>query len=294
MKRVLSLTLAGALALSLLAACGGNKTPGAGSSAPSASTSQPAASVPEAQPVLTLNQEEVTLSAPGATFQLKWTMEPAVSGAKVEFTSSDESVATVDENGLITAVGNGGAAIAASYGEVTAECITYCKWEEEPASSAQKPEPAPKPEPDASKPSGSSSTAATSVDLQAFYDDVTGKYELGMLELADDTLLEAYYPELAGISAEQKFIYVCMMSMNNGEFGLVQVKDAGDVDVVKAAFQSRIDFMVGDGNGPGGAWYPESMDQWEQNSRIVSNGNYIMMVVNENCDAIVDEFNALF
>ncbi len=140
----------------------------------------------------------------------------------------------------------------------------------------------------------SSSAAATIVDLQAFYDDVTGKYELGMLELADDALLEAYYPELVGISAEQKFVYVCMMSMNNGEFGLVQVSDAGDVDAVKAAFQARVDFMVGDGNGPGGAWYPEAMDQWEQNSRIVSNGNYVMLVVNENCDAIVDEFNAVF
>lgn len=285
MKRVLSLTLAGALALSLLAACGGNKAPGAGSSAPSASTSQPAASVPETQPVLTLNQEEVTLNAPGATFQLKWTMEPVVYGAKVEFTSSDESVATVDENGLITAVGNGGASIAASYGEVTVECIVYCQWEEVE----------PEPKPDASKPSGGSgSSAAASVDLQAFYDDVTGKYEFGMLELADDTLLEAYYPELAGISAEQKLIYVCMMSMNSGEFGLVQVSDAGDVDAVKAAFQARVDFMVGDGNGPGGAWYPEAMDQWEQNSRIVSNGNYVMLVVHESCDAIVDEFNALF
>ncbi len=43
-------------------------------------------------------------------------------------------------------------------------------------------------------------------------------------------------------------VYVCMISMNNGEFGLVQVKDSKDVDAVKAAFQSRIDYMVGDGN----------------------------------------------
>ncbi len=134
----------------------------------------------------------------------------------------------------------------------------------------------------------------TQVDLQAFYDDTVGKYEFGMLELADDTLLEQFYPDLAGISAEQKLIYVCMMSMNNGEFGLVQVADAGDVDAVKAAFQARIDFMVGDGNGPGGAWYPGPTEMWQNNSRIVSNGNYVMMVVHENCDDIVDEFNALF
>ena len=85
-----------------------------------------------------------------------------------------------------------------------------------------------------------------------------------------------------------------MMSMNNGEFGLVQVKDSADVDAVKAIFQARIDYMAGDGEGPGGAWYPGPTEQWTNNSRVVSNGNYVMMVVHENCDAIVAQFNALF
>jgi len=138
------------------------------------------------------------------------------------------------------------------------------------------------------------STPAANVDLQAFYDATTGKYEFGFLELADSSILDNVYPGLSGISAEQMLVYVCMISMNNGEFGLVQVKDSKDVDAVKAAFQSRIDYMVGDGNGPGGAQYPMAMDQWENNSRIVSNGNYVMMIVHENCDDIVNEFNALF
>ena len=132
------------------------------------------------------------------------------------------------------------------------------------------------------------------MDLSAFYSTITGKYEFGFLELADSSILDNVYPGLSGISAEQMLVYVCMISMNNGEFGLVQVKDSKDVDAVKAAFQSRIDYMVGDGNGPGGAQYPMAMDQWENNSRIVSNGNYVMMVIHENCDDIVDEFNALF
>ena len=33
---------------------------------------------------------------------------------------------------------------------------------------------------------------------------------------------------------------------------------------------------------------------WKNNSRIVSSGNYVMMVVHENCDDIVNLFNALF
>ena len=85
-----------------------------------------------------------------------------------------------------------------------------------------------------------------------------------------------------------------MITMNNGEFGLVQVKNSSDVAAVKAVFQARIDYMVGDGNGPGGAYYPAAMTQWEENSRVVSNGNYVMMVVHENCDEIVSQFNALF
>ena len=43
-------------------------------------------------------------------------------------------------------------------------------------------------------------------------------------------------------------------------------------------------------NGPGGAWYPGPIEQWTNNSRVVSNGNYVMMVVHENCDDIVSAF----
>ena len=102
------------------------------------------------------------------------------------------------------------------------------------------------------------------------------------------------YPGLSDISTEQCLVYVVMISMNNGEFGLVQVQDSKDVDTVKKIFQDRVDYMVGDGNGPGGAQYPMAMEQWELNSRIVSNGNYVMMVVHENADDIVNAFNALF
>ena len=48
---------------------------------------------------------------------------------------------------------------------------------------------------------------------------------------------------------------------------------AADVAAVKAILQARINYMVGDGNGPGGAWYPEAMDTWESQSRVVSSGH---------------------
>ena len=329
-RRILAMALASALALSL-AACGGGNGGGSASSTPggssSVSSSQPDGSAPDgsnpdvsspdgSQPdasdpdgsasgsaggsassaeglkvTLTLNRTNIELNKAGATFRLRYTAEPDTDGIPT-FTSSDEKVATVDKNGTIKAVAPGKATITVECGGATASAKVNCDWKAEST------------EPDTSKPSGGSSGSSSSssssgsssstVDLSAFYSAITGKYEFGFLELADSSILDNVYPGLSGISAEQMLVYVCMISMNNGEFGLVQVKDSKDVDAVKAAFQSRIDYMVGDGNGPGGAQYPMAMDQWENNSRIVSNGNYVMMIVHENCDDIVNEFNALF
>ena len=334
-RRIFTAVLAAAMVLSL-AACGGKNGGGssssqpdgsdssgsgsAGGSASSSDGSQPDGSAGDIEPLpsatLTLNRTNITLNKAGATFQLKWTVDPVVNTVPT-FTSSDGSVVKVDSQGKITAVAPGKATITVEQSSITdasgkplsATCNVTCDWKTETD-----------PTPDTSKPNGdsssgdsssgdsssgssssggsssgdSSSAPAANVDLSDFYTTVTGKYEFGFLELADSSILDNVYPGLSGISAEQMLVYVCMISMNNGEFGLVQVKDSKDVDAVKAAFQSRIDYMVGDGNGPGGAQYPMAMDQWENNSRIVSNGNYVMMIVHENCDDIVNEFNALF
>ena len=148
------------------------------------------------------------------------------------------------------------------------------------------PTPKPTPEPTPEPPAG--------VDLSAFYEDVTSMHEFGHLQLADSTLLDGYYPGLSSISTEQCLVYVCQMTMNNGEFGLVQVKNSADAARVKAIFQAHIDQMVGTDDNPGAAWYPGAIESWQNNSRVVSNGNYVMMVVHENSDQIVSQFNALF
>ena len=209
------------------------------------------------------------------------------------FTSSKPEVASVDEAGTVTAVAPGTATITVQYDGAEASCIIRCSWKEEAPGSSSSSGGSGSSSSSGSS-SGSGSSSAAQVDLQSFYDSITGKYEFGFLELADSTILDVTYAGMTKISAEQMLVYVCMISMNNGEFGLVQVKDSKDVEAVKAIFQARIDYMVGDGNGPGGAQYPMAMDQWENNSRVVSNGNYVMMIVHENCDDIVSEFNALF
>ena len=111
---------------------------------------------------------------------------------------------------------------------------------------------------------------------------------------ADTSLMDGFYAGLSSIPAEQRLVYVNQMTMNLGELVLVQVSNSSDVSAVKAILQARIDYMVGDGNGPGGAWYPGPTEEWRNNSRVVSSGNYVMMVVDDDCDAIVSDFNALF
>ena len=159
---------------------------------------------------------------------------------------------------------------------------------------APKPTPTPKPTPAPTPTPEPTPTPASKVDLAAFYASVTRQYEFGFLELASKDLLDGLYPGLSGIGAEQRLVYITQMSMNNGEVGLVQVKNSADVAAVKAIFQARINYMVGDEENKPGAWYPGPTEQWRNNSRVVSNGNYVMMVVHENCDAIVSQFNALF
>ena len=77
--------------------------------------------VAQAAGSITLTPDQATLTALGATVQLTATVldgsDQPVDGAAVEWASSDESVATVSGEGLVTAAGNGSARITASSGE---------------------------------------------------------------------------------------------------------------------------------------------------------------------------------
>lgn len=243
-------------------------------------------------PKLTLNRTNIELNKAGATFKLRYTADAGISGTAT-YTSSDAKVATVDNSGKVTAVAPGKVTITVACGGATATASINCNWTESAPEPSQ-PEPS-QPEPSQPGPSQpeppqpDNPPASGNVDLSAFHTAITGKYEFPMPTLADDEILDNFYPGLTGISTEQRLIYFCGSSMNTGEFGLIQVKDSKDVEAVKAIFQARIDAQAS-----GGAWYPMAVDTWTNNSRVVSNGNYVMMVVHENCDDIVKEFNALF
>ena len=315
-KKIMTLTLA--LAMALLAACGGgasSSTPNGSGSQPDTSVTEPDQSAPDGSgdssapdasepdasepdgsgdasvvplpndPTLSLNRADFTLFTAGSTFQLK--ASPA--GGSLTWTSSDESVATVSDNGTVTAVAVGTATITAKDAStgLTATCIVRCDWEDEA------------PENGGSSSSGDTSTggssSSASVDLQAFFDTINADYEMPFMMEMDSAALDSYFPGLTGISAQQLVAYQCALSPSPaGDVVLVQLTNSSDVNTVKELFQDRIDYMTGADGGQPGAWYPGPTEMWLNSSRIVSNGNYVMLVVNENCDAIVDAFNALF
>lgn len=77
--------------------------------------------------VLDMNYEDVTLDHEGQTLELSIDYE--LTDDQIDSTvweSSDEAVATVDDEGLVTAVADGTAVITASIGDYTASCIVRC------------------------------------------------------------------------------------------------------------------------------------------------------------------------
>lgn len=107
--------------------------------------------------------------------------------------------------------------------------------------------------------------------------------------------LTNYYPGLSKIATKQQAIYTTMMSAAVCEIAVVEVKNAADVQKVKDIFQARVDYQVGTDDAPGGAWYPASIEGWKTGSRIVSKGNYVMLVAfPDGADQIVADFNREF
>ena len=135
--------------------------------------------------------------------------------------------------------------------------------------------------------------AAGSVDLTAFYTSLVNTYgenfpaNMSLTEVQE--MLDAFYPGLSAIDTKQMLIYQPMMGAVVCEIALIEVANAADVETVKSIVEGRITAQV-----DGGAWYPESIEGWKNNSRVVVNGNCVMMIAYSECDAVVSAFNGLF
>lgn len=131
------------------------------------------------------------------------------------------------------------------------------------------------------------------VDLAAFGEKyVTEEKMPALLDTQEDMgkqIMDANYAGLGDIDTQQCLLYVSLMGVNSSEMALVQVTNSEDVSKVQEIFQARIDGMIN-----GGAFYPSDVENWTNNSEIVTNGDYVALVVSTDKDAIVEAFNALF
>ena len=139
------------------------------------------------------------------------------------------------------------------------------------------------------------------VDLAAFAKSLQEKYEFAayLSEMTPDYEyfeedVDRTLPGLLDMDLEQRVLLMTMININNGEIDLIQAKDAGDAAKAAEILQARVDYMAGDGETPGGAWYPGPTELWLNHAQVVTHGNYVMLVVGEECNQIVEEFNALF
>ena len=290
-KRTLALAFACALSLCVLTSCGSKEQPAPAPEtpevgAPVAPEDMPVEQEPEivepapGEPVapempFDLSHMDVTLNKAGDTFTLT-TSQP---DAKVYFGSDNEAVVTVDANGVVTAVAPGTATILVeNEAGQTASCIVRCDWKVAVV------EPLPE------------APSATAVDLKAFYEEIlasAGENAPFMMDVVADLGaegIEMLYPGLGAIAANQQVLYMPAMSAVACEIAMIECANAADVEAVKAIFQARIDAQV-----DGGAWYPETIEGWKNNSDIVVNGNYVaMFVIPEGMMDAASEFGKLF
>lgn len=117
---------------------------------------------------------------------------------------------------------------------------------------------------------------------------------LDRLDPSDDEfgaiMLDNYYPGLRDLDLAQMEVYLAPISFSGGELALVQAQNAGDAAAVRDIFQRRIDAKTTEGPGN----YPAEVEAWQHNSALATSGSYVMLVNNEDSEAIVGEFNALF
>ncbi len=80
---------------------------------------------------LKISDQRIELDAEGRAWLLEVTTDPADTTDQIIFKSSDERVATVSNQGRVTAVGAGQAAITVTCGTQTAECRVVCTFGEQ-------------------------------------------------------------------------------------------------------------------------------------------------------------------
>lgn len=78
---------------------------------------------------LTTTDKSIELKTKGSAWLLNVAVEPADTTSKIVYSSSDPNVASVDDDGLVTAVGPGEAVITITCGQFQVDCTVVCNME---------------------------------------------------------------------------------------------------------------------------------------------------------------------
>lgn len=138
----------------------------------------------------------------------------------------------------------------------------------------------------------SGSGDALTIDLNAFYTEMFNSVfpdpnnAPSMSEVTGD-YLEQTYPGLSDVDTVQCVIYAPMITAVAYEVALVEVANADDAAKVQEIFQARIDTQI-----EGGAFYPATVEAWQNQSEIVTRGSYVALFVGAEKDQMVEAFNA--
>lgn len=144
---------------------------------------------------------------------------------------------------------------------------------------------------------GGGAAAPKDVDLTEVYasmEEVCDWWSDGYMEDLSEEMLDLYYPGLSQLEPKQLIARTPMMSAAVNEVVLVECKTDEDADKAQEILQGRIDYQVGDDTNPGGAWYPESIEQW-QKTAVQRQGKYLaLLAVADTQDQLADIFNQAF
>ena len=115
---------------------------------------------------------------------------------------------------------------------------------------------------------------------------ITDGIELPYAENMDSAIFKDTY----GIDESLLESYVVRMPLANviaTEIGVFELKDAKDAETVKAAIQKRVDALLQQWE----SYLPAQYDL-VKNHKIVEKGNFILFVISEEADTIVERFEA--
>ena len=139
---------------------------------------------------------------------------------------------------------------------------------------------------------GTGNDGAKSVDLNQYHEDFMASLGAdntpAMMDVEAEAL-DSLYQGLSAYKTAQSVVKVAAINSVAFEFALVELENEADAKAVADIFQARIDYQI-----ENGAFYPMTLEGWEQ-AEIVTQGNVVALIVAQGSqDQAVDAFNALF